>query len=55
MNYPNDGNVIMVPNHEKRGDYYVNPSLSQLKDDLVKKMIDKQVFLMQPKHQNHLP
>ena len=32
--YPNDENVIRVPNHEKNGDYYVNPHLSQLKDEL---------------------
>ena len=28
---PNVENVFMTPNHEKKGDYYVNPSLSQLK------------------------
>ena len=32
--YPNKENVLMVPNHEKNEDYYVNPSLSQLKDEL---------------------
>ena len=26
--YPNGDNVFMVPNYEKVGDYYVNPSSS---------------------------
>ena len=29
--YPNEQNVIMVPNDEKDGDYYLNPCLPQLK------------------------
>ena len=32
--YPNEENMVMVPNHEKNGDYYVNPCLSQSKDKL---------------------
>ena len=32
--YPNKENMFMVPNHEKKGDYYVNPCLSQLKGEL---------------------
>ena len=32
--YSNKENVFMVPNHEMRGDYYVNPCLSQLTDKL---------------------
>ena len=32
--YPNEESVFMVPNHEKNRDYYVNPCLSQLKDEL---------------------
>ena len=32
--YPNEENESVVPNYEKKGDYYVNPSLSQLKDEL---------------------
>ena len=32
--YPNEENMNTVPKHEKRGDYCVNPSLSQLKDVL---------------------
>ena len=32
--YANEENVFMVPNHEKKGCYYVNPCLSQLKDEL---------------------
>ena len=31
--YPNEENVLMVPNHEKSGDYYVNPYLSKLTDE----------------------
>ena len=31
---PNEENVFMIPNHEKNGDYYVNPCLSQLKYEL---------------------
>ena len=31
---PNEENVFMMPNHEKKGDYYVNPCLSQLKVEL---------------------
>ena len=32
--YPNEENVIMVPNLEKNRDYYVNSRLSQLKGKL---------------------
>ena len=32
--YPNEENVFMAPNREKNGDYYVNPCLSQLKNEL---------------------
>ena len=28
VNYPNEKNEFMVPNHEEKGDYYVNPCLS---------------------------
>ena len=28
--YPNEENKFMVPNHEKKEDYYMNPYLSQL-------------------------
>ena len=28
------GNEFVVPNHQKKGDYYVNPCLSWLKDEL---------------------
>ena len=31
--YPNKENVVMVPNLEKKGVYYVNPCLSQLTDE----------------------
>ena len=30
--YPNEENKFMVPYHGKKGDYYVNPCLSQLAD-----------------------
>ena len=32
--YPIEENVFMVPSHEIKGDYFVNPCLSQLKNEL---------------------
>ena len=32
--YPNEENVFIVPNHEKKGDHYMYPCLSQLMDKL---------------------
>ena len=32
--YPNEWNEFTMSNHEKKGDYYVNPCLSQLKNEL---------------------
>ena len=32
--YPKKDNEFVVPYHERRGDYYVNPCLSQFKDEL---------------------
>ena len=32
--YPNEENAFMVPNHEKKNDYYVNPYLPHLIDEL---------------------
>ena len=32
--YPNRWNEFVVPNHKKKGEYYVNPRLSQLKYEL---------------------
>ena len=32
--YPNEQNMLMVPNHEKKEDYYVNPCSSELIDGL---------------------
>ena len=32
--YPDEKNEVMMPNHEKKGDHYVNPHLSQLIDEL---------------------
>ena len=32
--YPNEVNMIVVPNNKKNGDYYEYPSLSQFKDKL---------------------
>ena len=41
----------MVPNHEKKEDYYVNMCLSQLIDELrFYKMVGNEVFPMKPKH-----
>ena len=32
--YPIEENVFMIPNHEKKRDYYVNQCSPQLKDEL---------------------
>ena len=32
--YPNEQNEFMVPNYEKKRDYYVNPCLSKLTNEL---------------------
>ena len=32
--YPNEDNEFMVPNHEKKGDYYMNLCLSQLINEI---------------------
>ena len=32
--YPNKKKMFMAPNHERKEDYYVNPCLSQLKNEL---------------------
>ena len=53
--YPNEKNEFMIPNHEKKGDYYVNPCLSKLVSELwFQKMVGREHFLMKPKHQCHL-
>ena len=52
--YPDEENAFMVPNHEKKGDYYANPSLSIWKTNLNLKMVKKDAFLMKPKAQYHL-
>ena len=53
--YPNEKNELVVPNHYKKRDYYVNPYLSQLKDELsFFKMVQREVVLMKPRHQYHL-
>ena len=31
--YPKEENVFMVPNREKKGDYYVHPGLSKSMDE----------------------
>ena len=43
---PNEENVFMVPNHENKGDYYVNSCLPQLIDEhLFQNMVGSEVFL----------
>ena len=32
--YPNEENEFMAPNHEKKGDYYLNPFFYQLRNKL---------------------
>ena len=45
----------MIPNREKKGDYYVNPRLSKLTNELwFLKMVGREAFLTKPKHQCHL-
>ena len=34
VSYPNEENKVMIPNHEKEGDYYVNLCSSQLTNEL---------------------
>ena len=46
----------MVPNSEKKWDYYVNPSLFipiDRRASILRK-VKRKVFLMKPKHQYHL-
>ena len=45
----------MMPNHEKKRDYYVNPCLSQIErqTSILKKVV-REAFLLKPKHQHHL-
>ena len=44
----------MVPNLEKKGDYYVNLCLSQLANKLeFQKMVERKAFLMKPKQHCH--
>ena len=48
--YPNEKNMIIVPNHKKNGDYYKNPCLSNLMNDfLFKEKWWKEAFLAKPK------
>ena len=49
--YPDEENKFMVPNHEKKGDYYVNLCLSELVDELlILKMVEREAFFMKRKH-----
>ena len=32
--YTNEENMVVMPNHENNGDYYENPSLPYLMDEL---------------------
>ena len=41
--YPNKENDFMTPNHENKGDYYVNPCNG-----------GKRIISYKPKHQHHL-
>ena len=45
----------MVPNHEKKGDYYVNMCLSQSINEFFLKKVGRDVFHKKQKHQCHLP
>ena len=53
--YPNEENVFMELNHETKEDYYVNPCFILIEwRTLILKMVEREVFLMKPKHQCHL-
>ena len=43
----------MIPNHEEKGDYYVNPCLSIERRTSIPKLVIRKVFIMKPKHQYH--
>ena len=46
------GECVYGPNHENKGDYYVDPCLSQLIDEFwFWKVVGSKVFLIKPKHQ----
>ena len=49
--YIKEENDFMVPNHWKKGDYYVNSSLSNWKTNLNLKMVKRDAFLAKPKPQ----
>ena len=53
--YPNEEKEFVVPNHWKRGDYYVNPYLSNWKTNFNSKNGRKSCFpTLKPKLQYHL-
>ena len=48
---PNEENAFMVPNHEKKGDYYVNSCLSPIdRWTLILKIVGSEVFPMKLEH-----
>ena len=50
--YPNEGNVLMVPNHERTGDYYVNLCFSHYQMNFTSKENGgKKAFQTKPKNQ----
>ena len=51
--HPHDKNMFNAHNHCKNGDYYNNPSLLDLMDELwSKENSRKYTSLVKPKHQN---
>ena len=47
--------MFIIPNHEIKGDNYVNPCLSKLTNEVwLLKMVGIEVCLMKPKHECHL-
>ena len=44
----------MVPNHKKKGDYFMNPCYPIEKQTLILKIVERDVFLTKPKAQYHL-
>ena len=54
--YPNEENVFVVPNHEKKGDYYKSPCLSHCQTNFNSKQnYGKRSFLYETKSLPFIP
>ena len=52
--YPNDENMIVVPNNKKKGDYCEHVCLISWMNIDYKENDEKKNFLANPKHQYHV-